>query len=536
MSLKEKLTVSASPHVRSPETTTGIMLDVIISLIPALAASVWLFGPRTLLVTATTVLTCMVSEFLSRKIMKRQGTLGDLSAIVTGILLAFNLPATIPLWVAAIGSVVAIVVVKQFFGGIGQNFVNPALVGRIVLMASFPTMMSTWVQPFAWRGVQVVTTASPLASISSMFTAGDVSTAAISSNTALPSLWQMLIGQRQGSLGEVCALALLLGFAYLLIRRVITPAIPLTYIGTVAVIMLIAGKGSLSFVAYEILGGGLLLGAIFMATDYTTSPINFKGKLIYGVGCGILTALIRLFGSLPEGVSFSIIIMNILVPHIERLTTPKPFGSVKEPKEKTEEKGGGRVNQKQKLWKAILIPTVSLFLICVVSTVLLAVTNSVTAPMIEDLAAKTAAETRQTVLSAAKRFSDPKTVTMDGAQYTYYEGFDGDTPVGYVFTTQSKGYGGAVEIMTGIDLEGRVAGIQTLMLNETAGLGMNAKNEAFRDQFKGKSDKIGVAKSNPGDDEIQALTGATITSKAVTDAVNIALKLYTQVTGGAANG
>lgn len=333
MSLKEKLTVSASPHVRSAETTTGIMLDVIIALIPALAASVWFFGPRALLVTATTVITCMLSEFLSRKAMKRPGTLGDLSAIVTGILLAFNLPATIPLWVAAIGSVVAIVVVKQFFGGIGQNFVNPALVGRIVLMASFPTMMSTWVQPFAWRGVQAVTTASPLDSIATMFTGGDVSAAAISSNTALPSLWQMLIGQRQGSLGEVCALALLLGFGYLLIRRVITPAIPLTFIGTVAVIMLIAGKGSLPFVACELLGGGLLLGAIFMATDYSTSPINFKGKLIYGVGCGILTALIRLFGSLPEGVSFSIIIMNILVPHIERLTTPRPFGSVREPKE-----------------------------------------------------------------------------------------------------------------------------------------------------------------------------------------------------------
>lgn len=334
MSLKQKLTVSASPHVRSAETTTGIMLDVIIALIPALAASVWLFGPRALLVTATTVIACMVSEFLSRKIMKRPGTLGDLSAIVTGILLAFNLPVSIPLWVAAIGSVVAIVVVKQFFGGIGQNFVNPALVGRIVLMASFPTMMSTWTQPFAWHGAQAVTTASPLASISSMFTAGNVTSAAFSANTALPSLWQMLIGQRQGSLGEVCALALLLGFGYLLVRRVITPAIPLTYIGTVAVIMLIAGKGSLPFAAYEILGGGLLLGAIFMATDYTTSPINCKGKLIYGVGCGILTALIRLFGSLPEGVSFSIIIMNILVPHIERLTTPKPFGSVKEPKEK----------------------------------------------------------------------------------------------------------------------------------------------------------------------------------------------------------
>ena len=194
------------------------------------------------------------------------------------------------------------------------------------------------------------------------------------------------------------------------------------------------------------------------------------------------------------------------------------------------------MNQKQKLWKAILIPTVSLFLICVVSTVLLAVTNSVTAPMIEDLAAKTAAETRQTVLSAAKRFSDPKTVTMAKAQYTYYEGFDGDTPVGDVFTTQSKGYGGAVEIMTGIDLNGRVTGIQTLTLNETAGLGMNAKNDAFRDQFKGKSGRISVAKNSPGEDEIQALTGATITSKAVTDAVNLALELYTQVAGGAANG
>ena len=300
--------------------------------------------------------------------------------------------------------------------------------------------------------------------------------------------------------------------------------------------MLIAGKGSLSFVAYEILGGGLLLGAIFMATDYTTSPINFKGKLIYGVGCGILTALIRLFGSLPEGVSFSIIIMNILVPHIERLTTPSPLEAPKHQRKSKAEKRGGRMNQKQKLWKAILIPTVSLFLICVVSTVLLAVTNSVTAPMIEDLAAKTAAETRQTVLSAAKRFSDPKTVTMAKAQYTYYEGFDGDTPVGYVFTTQSKGYGGAVEIMTGIDLNGRVTGIQTLTLNETAGLGMNAKNDAFRDQFKGKSGRISVAKNSPGEDEIQALTGATITSKAVTDAVNLALELYTQVAGGAANG
>lgn len=194
------------------------------------------------------------------------------------------------------------------------------------------------------------------------------------------------------------------------------------------------------------------------------------------------------------------------------------------------------MKQGKQLWKTILIPTVSLFVICAVSTVLLALTNNVTAPMIADLAAKTAAETRQTVLSGAKSFSDVKTATMRGTDYAWYAGLDGDTIVGYVFTTQSKGYGGAVEIMTGIDQKGAVTGVQTLILNETAGLGMNAKNESFRSQFKGKSGKIKVAKSNPGDDEIQALTGATITSKAVADAVNLALELYGQVAGGAANG
>lgn len=336
--MKKKLTVSASPHARSNETTTGLMLDVIIALVPSLIAAVYLFGFRALAVVATTVGTCVLSEYLCRKAMKRDNTLGDLSAVVTGLLLAFNLPVTIPLWIAAIGSVVAIVVVKQFFGGIGQNFVNPALVGRIVLMASFPTAMSTWEQPLAWRGIDAATTASPLAEITKMYNAGDVSAAAFDANGAIPSLFKMFIGQRQGCLGEVCAAALVLGFLYLIVRRVISPVIPLTYVGTVAVIALIAGKGSLEFVGYEILGGGLLLGAVFMATDYTTSPINFKGKIIYAVGCGLLTGVIRLFGSLPEGVSFSIILMNILVPHIENLTTPKPFGAEKAPKKKKEAK------------------------------------------------------------------------------------------------------------------------------------------------------------------------------------------------------
>lgn len=332
---KHLLTVTASPHLRSPETTTGIMLDVVIALIPSLVAAVCIFGWRSLLVTCVTVATCVLSEFIARKVMKRDSTISDLSAVVTGILLAFNLPVTIPLWMAAIGSVVAIVVVKQFFGGIGCNFINPALVGRIVLMMSFPTAMSSWAVPLAWRSGSIVTGATPMAQLSTVLDAG---VSAESLNAAgLPHLSEMLLGIRGGSLGEVCALTLILGGLYLLIRRVITPTIPLCYMGTVAVIMLIAGGGNFTFVAYEILGGGLLLGAIFMATDYTTSPMTFKGKIIYAIGCGLITGLIRLFGNMPEGVSFSIILMNILVPHIEKLTAPKPFGTQRK---KKKAKGG----------------------------------------------------------------------------------------------------------------------------------------------------------------------------------------------------
>ena len=328
---EKKLTVSASPHVRSAQTVSGIMLNVIIALIPALAASVWLFGPRVLLVCLVTIGTCMLSEYLSRKIMKRSNTLGDLSAVVTGLLLAFNLPVSIPLWQAAIGSVIEIVVVKQLFGGIGQNFVNPAITGRIILMVSFPTAMTTWIKPLLWldKGAEAVTTATPL---TMMTKGGELS-------DGLPSLVDMLIGIRGGSLGETCAVALIIGGVYLMIRKIISPAIPLSFIGTVAVIMLIAGKGSFTFVAYQLLSGGLMLGAFFMATDYTTSPLYFWGRVVFAFGCGLITMVIREFGSLPEGVSYSIILMNILTPLLERAIKPRAFGSQRAPKGK---KGGAR--------------------------------------------------------------------------------------------------------------------------------------------------------------------------------------------------
>lgn len=316
--IKQKLTVSASPHFRSRQTTSGIMLDVIIALVPSLVAAYIIFGVRTLILSAVSVIACVAFEYLSRRVMKRHNTISDLSAVVTGLLLAFNVPATMPVWMVIIGDFFAIVIAKQFFGGIGQNFVNPALIGRIVLMSSFPSKMGSFPEPLV--STIPLTSATPLASLKSGVSPEQ-------------SLLGMFLGLRGGCLGEVCIAALLIGFVYLLVRKVISWHIPVAYIGTVAVIMLLAGKGDFEYMLYELMAGGLVLGAVFMATDYTTSPVSKKGKIIYAVGCGIITSLIRIFGNLPEGVSFSIIIMNILVPHIEHITTPKPFGTPKKAKE-----------------------------------------------------------------------------------------------------------------------------------------------------------------------------------------------------------
>lgn len=337
MSLEKKFTVSASPHVRSGDTVTGIMLDVIIALIPSGIAAVAIFGYRVLAVIAVSVITCEAAEYISRKVMKRESTLGDLSAVVTGLLLAYNVPSGIPIWMLMIGDVFAIVVVKQFFGGLGQNFANPAIVGRIVMLVSFPAAMSNFAMPLAWKGTaDAVTTATPLAStmLGSVDLSGDI--AAQLKGLPLPNLFTMFYGARQGCIGEVCSIALLIGGIYLLTRRVINIIIPGSFIGTVAVFMLIASHGSFLFTGYELLSGGLLLGAIFMATDYVTSPTTNVGRLIFGIGCGLLTSVIRLYGSLPEGVSYAILLMNILSPSIEKLVYPHPFGAQKKQKKDKE--------------------------------------------------------------------------------------------------------------------------------------------------------------------------------------------------------
>lgn len=332
---KMMLTVSASPHTKSAGTVTGIMLDVIIALIPAAFAGVAVFGFKAALIIAVCVISCVFFEFISRKIMKRSSSIGDLSAVVTGLLLAFNLPVGIPVWMCVLGSLVAIVVVKQMFGGIGHNFANPAITARIVLLVSFASAMTGFTSP-AKNMLDAVTTATPLAHLSAVDLSGDVAAQmnALITNKDIPGIFNMAFGVRPGCIGEVCSVALILGAIYLILRGVISIAIPGSYILTVGIIMFVASDFNITFTVYELLGGGLLLGAFFMATDYSTSPINIKGKIVFGIGCGILTAIIRLFGSLPEGVSYSILLMNIASPLIEKMTAPKYFGFIKKKREK----------------------------------------------------------------------------------------------------------------------------------------------------------------------------------------------------------
>ncbi len=316
------LFVSSSPHAHGINSTKRIMLDVIIALIPALAVAVIRFGLHALALSATCIISAVLAEYIARRVMKRDNTIDDLSAVVTGLILSLNLPSTLPLWMGALGSVIAIVVVKQFFGGLGQNFVNPAIAARIILMLCFAEAMTTWTKPGFSLWADGVTCATPLNGLAENIKGNEAE---------LPKILDMLLGNHGGSMGEVCSLAIIAGGIYLFIRKVITPVIPACFVGTVFLFML-AVTGDLQIALYEILSGGLLFGAVFMATDYATSPINNKGKIIFAIGCGIITSVIRLFGSLPEGVSYSIILMNIFVPHIDNLTLSKPFGAKKEAK------------------------------------------------------------------------------------------------------------------------------------------------------------------------------------------------------------
>ena len=311
------MTTTVSPHIRSERTTQRIMLDVIIALCPALIASVVIFGPRALLLTCVSVAACVLLEFVWEKAMKKPVTVGDLSAVVTGMLLAFNVPVGMPIWEMLIGDIAAIILVKMLFGGLGCNFMNPALVGRIVIMFSFTTDMTTYAvpklsYPIVANVVDAVSTATPLTFMDRL---------------GWDCFPKLLLGVHGGVIGEVCAAALLLGGIYLIIRKVIKPIIPLCYLGSLLLFSWLFGGAQ---PVLSLFAGGVMLGAIFMATDYVTSPFTIWGKVIFGVGCGLITAAIRVFGNYAEGVTFAILLMNILVPYINDLTMTKPLGGAVE--------------------------------------------------------------------------------------------------------------------------------------------------------------------------------------------------------------
>lgn len=309
LQLDDMLTVSQAPHIRSNRSIKSIMLDVIIALVPAMIGSIYFYGINAIKLILVTVASAVAFEFGIQKLLKRETRIGDLSAVVTGILLAFNLPAQAPWWVAVFGAGFAIIIVKELFGGIGSNFMNPALAARAALVASWPAIMSTYINPDG------MSSATPLAILKSG--AG-----------SLPSIQRMLIGDIGGSIGETSAILLLIGAAYLIVRKVIDWKIPAIYIVTTVVMLLLLGVDAGNLV-YHVLGGGLILGAFFMATDYSSTPVTPIGRIIFALGCGLLTALIRVKGGMPEGVSYSILIMNVASPVIEKWTKPRVFGEVR---------------------------------------------------------------------------------------------------------------------------------------------------------------------------------------------------------------
>ena len=307
--MNKLLNVSSSPHVRSSVTTQNLMLDVVIAMIPAAAFGVFHFGFHALLVMIVTVAACVASEYVYEKFMNKPITNADMSAVVTGMILALNMPPEIPLWIPALGGVFAIIVVKQLYGGLGQNFMNPALAARCFLLISLALFMNDFSSPAI--GFDSVSGATPLAAMRA-------------GNTV--DLAALITGQIPGTIGEVSAIALIIGGVYMIARKVISPKIPLIYIGTTAVFVFLFGGFDINYTLCQVFAGGLIFGAFFMATDYVTSPITPNGQIVYGVVLGVLTGIFRLWGASPEGVSYAIILSNLLVPMIEKVTLPKAFG------------------------------------------------------------------------------------------------------------------------------------------------------------------------------------------------------------------
>ena len=526
-----------SPQLRQPSTTRAMMLDVMVALTPALGMAVFFFGLRALALAAVSVGSCVLFEVLYRLLTRQRQSVGDLSACVTGLLLALSLPASAPYWVPVMGAAFAIIVVKQFYGGLGRNFMNPALAGRM-LAGTLPMLMTTWPQPMQklpLTAVDAVSAATPMAYLH---------------EGVLPplALDVMFLGQRGGCMGEISAFMLLLGLVYLLLRRVISSRVPLSYLGTVAVIALLSAPEGVSlpiWTAYQLMGGGLLMGAVFFATDPTTSPVTPRGQIMFGVGCGLLTMLLRSSSPYPEGVGWAILTMNCMVWLLDRLGLPRRFGigNFAATRAKLAELGASlaeikfvmprldlqRYRPKEgqapgEAWLDLLrsaLKTVGPFagVFALTCGVIFGVHR------FTDLnTARAEIQVQREILAQAM----PQAVV--GAETPYHAagalsitagyGEEGHL-LGYCVEVQSQGFGGPVTMTVGVDLNGTVTGVAIESHSETDRVGTAAMTPAALARYVGRSGTI----RSSGNNSVDTVTGATATSKAITAGVNRALNI-----------
>ncbi|MEY8317150.1 RnfABCDGE type electron transport complex subunit D [Oscillospiraceae bacterium 50-58] len=526
-----------SPQLRQPSTTRAMMLDVMVALTPALGMAVFFFGLRALALTAVSVGSCVLFEVLYRLLTRQRQSVGDLSACVTGLLLALSLPASTPYWVPVMGAAFGIIVVKQFYGGLGRNFMNPALAGRM-LAGTLPMLMTTWPQPMqklSLTAVDAVSAATPMSYLH---------------EGSLPpqELNIMFLGERGGCMGEISAFMLLLGLVYLLLRRVISSRVPLSYLGTVAVIALLSAPEGVSlpvWTAYQLMGGGLLMGAVFFATDPTTSPVTPRGQIMFGVGCGLLTMLLRSSSPYPEGVGWAILTMNCMVWLLDRLGLPRRFGigNFAATRAKLAELGASlaeikfvmpRLNLQRyrpkegqapgEAWLDLLrsaLKTVGPFagVFALTCGVIFGVHR------FTDLnTARAEIQVQREILAQAM----PQAVV--GAETPYHAagalsitagyGEEGHL-LGYCVEVQSQGFGGPVTMTVGVDLNGTVTGVAIESHSETNRVGTAAMTPAALARYVGRSGTI----RSSGNNSVDTVTGATATSKAITAGVNRALNI-----------
>ena len=522
-----------SPQIAQPATISSTMLDVIIALVPALAMAVFLFGVRVLALTAVSVGTCVLAEYGYRRLRGQSNTIGDLSACVTGLLLAMSLPVTAPYWAPVLGGLFAIVIVKQFYGGLGRNFLNPALAGR-TLLCTFPGLMTSWVDAFQRpgliHGVDAASSATPMA----VLHAG-----------AVPdlTLGQMLLGQHGGSIGEVSIFMLLLGGLYLIMRRVISPRIPAAFLGTVAVLTFLFPRDgtSLEWMTAQLCSGGLVLGAFFMATDYTTSPVTPRGQVLYGVGCGLLTVLLRYYGSYPDGVGWAILTMNCLVWLMDRAGMPRRFGVERFTAVREGLRAAGESLSEIKFvnpgrpsslsWGTMpgeryldqLRPQAKAagILLAVVMVTGLGIYSTYWLTSLDTQRSELRAE--EALLAQVMPGAEISTETPYRAPnaLSITAGYRENELLGYCVEVQTHGFSGPITMVVGVDLNGQVTGVAVTDHSESTGMGTMAMENAQLRKYVGMSGTIRTSGAN----SVDVVTGATATSEAITAGVNQALAI-----------